>query len=140
MTDTRHYRSTAFWLAIGCGGLALGWWLDQNIAAGLGALVVTLAIGLGGVVVRLSRIGRTAATCVTGPRLGPLQVSSLALIALGVQCFHAAESGGALPALLPILGEPLLAPICIGAGVGGLAILSLFSTCRDEALSRGEPS
>jgi hypothetical protein len=55
-----------------------------------------------------------------------------------VHLLHAAETG-LLTAAIPALAAPWLPAACIIGGVGGLAILSFGSDCRNTAFS-GEPS
>lgn len=122
---------------------ALAWlvvrWVDRALAPGLGLPALTVIVALGGVAWHLRARRATALSCATGPRLRPLQVSSLALMALGVQLLHAAEAPAAVAAL-PLLAAPWLGPAFILAGVGGLGWLSLSATCRDEALGGGAES
>jgi hypothetical protein len=112
-------------------------WLDATLAPGAGGVWLALTVLIGGVAVRL-RQGRTPSACATGPRLRPLQVSCFGAIALGVHLLHAAETG-LLTAAIPALAAPWLPAACIIGGVGGLAILSFGSDCRNAAFS-GEPS
>ncbi len=69
--------------------------------------------------------------CSTRPQLRPLQVSSLASEALGLQMFWLAEP---LAQASPLLGWPFWPYVFILGGVIGLGWLSLSATCRDEAL------
>lgn len=108
-------------------------WLDATLAPGVGGVWLALTVMIGGVTVRL-RQGRTAIACATGPRLRPLQVSCFGAIGLGVHLLHAAESG-VLTAAVPVLAAPWLPAACILGGVGGLAILSFGSDCRNAAFS-----
>ncbi len=112
-------------------------WLDATLAPGAGGVWLALTVVLGGVAVRL-RQGHGAASCAVGSSLRPLQVSCFGAIALGVHLLHAAETG-LLTAAIPVLAAPWLPAACILGGVGGLAILSFGSDCRNAAFS-GEPS
>ena len=112
-------------------------WLDTTLVPGAGGVWLALTVLIGGVAVRL-RQGRTPSACATGPRLRPLQVSCFGAIALGVHLLRAAETG-ILAAAIPALAAPWLPAACIIGGVGGLAILSFGSDCRNAAFS-GEPS
>ena len=65
-------------------------------------------------------------------------MSCFGAIALGVHLLRAAETG-ILAAAIPALAAPSLPAACIIGGVGGLAVLSFGSDCRNAAFS-GEPS
>lgn len=108
-------------------------WLDTALAPGAGGVWLATTILLGGIAVRL-RQARQAASCATGPRLRPLQVSCFGAIAFGVHLLQHADAG-ALAAAFPLLAAPWLPPAFILGGVIGLAILSFGADCRDAAFS-----
>ncbi|MGQ9549680.1 MAG: hypothetical protein ACUVSY_02025 [Roseiflexus sp.] len=136
LSTGRTLLIAAVFIGILCAWLIVAW-LDAILAPGAGGVWLALTVTIGGVAVRLRQKGTTSA-CTMGPRLRPLQVSCFGTIALGVHLLHATETG-VLMAAIPILAAPWLPAACILGGVGGLAILSLGSDCRNAAFS-GETS
>ncbi len=93
-------------------------------------LWLTIGAILGGLLWHWRR--RPAAVCPPGggPRLQPLQVSYLAVQALGVGLYLRLAPPGA-PLVSPATALPLA---CVLIGLAGLGVLSLSATCRDDAL------
>jgi hypothetical protein len=129
---------TATWavaLALSLGSaIAIVIWLERARAPGAGGLWLAATVALGGVGVDLARRRHgVGATCATGPRLRPLQVSGLALQAVGIILYQSAQSE-AFTAALPALTAPWMPVACIVGGVLALGIISTTSDCRDAEL------
>lgn len=105
--------------------------LNTLLVPGAGLVWLAGTVIIGGVAVRL-RQGK-ATSCSLGPRLQPLQVSCLALLGLGVQCYHLAAVP-AFAARYPLLAASWVPTACIIGGVLGLGVLSVFADCRDAEL------
>lgn len=109
-------------------------WLEQSIAPGVGWLWLWSMILLGGVGLELLRRWRgTTSVCAPGPRIQPLQMSALALQALGVLCYQGTQTP-AFAQALPMLTAAWLPLLCVVGGMLGLGLISLSGTCRDEQL------
>ncbi len=127
----------AGWFLAGVAGLVGIWltlhWFSRFYAANLGWLGLTTLIVAGGIVTHLYRRRKVKLTvCSTKSQIRPLQVSCLAVQALGVQWIWYAESPyfwAGWP-FLTWSGWPYLFII---SGVAGLGWLSLWCDCRDEA-------
>jgi hypothetical protein len=107
-------------------GLAV--WLNQAYIPGSGWLLLTALVVMGGIITYLYR--QRSVGCSLKPQVNGLQISCLAVQALGVQLLWLAE----LPELAPFWSG--WAYLAILTGVAGLGWLSLFCSCRDEALQR----
>jgi hypothetical protein len=130
--------SMALWFVIGGSGLigaiAIIVWLEQGLAPGAGWtwLALTTALG-GGAVAVLRRVRGQGLSCALGPRLRPLQVSGLALQALGALLFHYGQHP-AFQAALPPLAAPWLPLACVVGGLLVLGVVSITGDCRDAEL------
>ncbi len=87
-------------------------------------IVLTLVVISGGIAFHL-REARRRVVCSLQPTMRPLQVSCLAVQALGVQ-FYWLDTGQ--------VDNVPFALVCILIGVAGLGMLSIFCDCRDDAL------
>jgi hypothetical protein len=109
-------------------------WLNQIDTANLVWLWLTTLIMTGGIVTHLYQRRKAKLTvCSVKSQIRPLQVTCLAVQALGVQWLWYRESPD-FAALWPFLAWPGWPYVCIIGGVLGLGWLSLFCDCRDEAL------
>lgn len=109
-------------------------WLDPISMARLSGLWLTIVILLGGIAVHLDQSYHSKLTaCSVKPQIHPLQVSCLAVQALGVQWLWYAASPDFV-AVMPFLAWSGWPYLCIVSGVAGLGWLSLFCDCRNEAL------
>lgn len=125
----------AGWLIAGLVGL----WLSIHgfkllYAANLGWLWLTTLVVAGGIGTHLYQRRKSKLTaCSIKPQIRLLQVSFLAVEALGVQWLWYAASPDFV-VVMPFLAWPGWPYLCIVSGVAGLGWLSLFCDCRDEAL------
>lgn len=87
----------------------------------------TLLVILVSLVVHVRRRRADRRACSTTPNVRALQISCLAVQALGVQFFWREPS-----TLLP---PATFATMCVVVGVAGLGYASIFCDCRDDALS-----
>ncbi len=109
-------------------------WLERRLAPGAGWIWLTLTVALGGAgVALLRRIRGQGLSCALGPRLRPLQVSGLALQALGALLFHYAQNP-AFQGALPLLAAPWLPLACVLSGLLVLGLVSISADCRDAEL------
>lgn len=130
--------STVPWLVAGGPGLvvavAIIVWLERGLAPGAGWVWLALTTALGGAAVALLRRVRSQElSCALGPRLRPLQVSGLALQALGALLFHYGQNP-AFQAALPPLAAPWLPLVCVLSGLLVLGVVSITGDCRDAEL------
>jgi hypothetical protein len=110
-------------------------WLERAYAPGVGWLWLALTVALGGIGVDLlQRFHGRGQVCAPGPRPSPLQVSCLALQAVGVILFQSAQSAP-FQVALPLLSAAWLPLACVVAGALGLGVLSVVGTCRDADLA-----
>jgi hypothetical protein len=133
--NTRPFiRQTIVWVAgLGLAGPGI-WlivvWVDRAVAAGAGWLLVTGLILVTGILAHIYQQRRnTSVGCSTRPRLSPLQISSLAAEALGVQLLWQAGSPE-FAAVLPLLTWSGWPYTFIAAGLLGLAWSSLSCDSR----------
>ncbi|MCS6881491.1 MAG: hypothetical protein RMK84_10990 [Oscillochloridaceae bacterium] len=132
------HGSTLPWLVAGgtglVGAVAIIVWLERALAPGAGWVWLALTAALGGAAVALlRRIRGQGLSCALGPRLRPLQVSGLALQALGALLFHYGQDP-AFQAALPPLAAPWLSLACVLGGLLVLGLVSITSDCRDAEL------
>lgn len=130
--------STISWLVVSGLGLieatAIIVWLEQGLAPGAGWVWLALTTALGGAAVALlRRVRGQALSCALGPRLRPLQVSGLALQALGALLFHYGQNA-AFQTALPPLAAPWLPLACVLSGLLVLGLVSITGDCRDAEL------
>jgi hypothetical protein len=134
----RHYLGWLAAVAIILPGLF--WavsWLNQTYTVGAGWLALTFIVLMAGIVMHFYRLRRPQLqVCSTRPQVRPLQISCLAAQALGVQLLWLNESPE-FATVLPWLAWSGWAYLCIIGGLVGLGWLSLFCSCRDEALLKG---
>lgn len=90
-------------------------------------IALTIVIIIVSLVVHLRRRRADARACSTQPNVRALQISCLAVQALGVQFFWRD--------LFWLLSAETLAITCIVVGVAGLGYVSIFCDCRDAELS-----
>jgi hypothetical protein len=128
--------SSWIWMIAAAAATLVAAGLASRAIAGSGMIAATLTLVGIGVVWRLLA-EQQHAHCAVGPQIRPLRASSLALIALGVQIYHAVEAADPIVMAIPWLATAPVAPVCMLGGVAGLAILSLSSDCRDEQLAAG---
>ena len=130
----QYLRTAMRWLAAGEVVLLAGEWL---FGVGFGGLPLGVGLFAFGLFQRLQQVG-TVSCRIDGPRLRPLQISALGLITIGVVLAREPLGGPAPLAAVSawLLAEPRLAVACVVLGVAWLAVLSLQSDCRDEALLR----
>lgn len=109
--------------------------LERAYAPGAGGLWLALTTVFGGIGVELARrrAGK-GAICRPGPRVSPLQVSCLALQAVGIILYHNAQNP-LFRAAFPALTEAWIPLACILGGVLGLGVLSVSGSCRDADLA-----
>ncbi|MGQ9927464.1 MAG: hypothetical protein ACUVS4_11390 [Chloroflexaceae bacterium] len=130
--------SIAPWFILGgsgvIGAIAIIVWLERSLAPGAGWiwLALTTALG-GGAVALLRRVRGQGLSCALGPRLRPLQVSGLALQALGALLFHYGQYP-VFQAALPLLAAPWLPLACVVCGLLVLGAVSITGDCRDAEL------
>jgi hypothetical protein len=111
-------------------------WADRSIVPGAGWLLVTGLVLVGGIPYHIYQQRRNgSAACSTRPRLSPLQISSLAAQALGVQLLWPAGSSEFAVAL-PFLSWSGWPYVFIAAGLLGLAWSSLSCDNRAEVLAK----
>jgi hypothetical protein len=89
-------------------------------------ITFTILVILVSLVVHLRRRRADARMCSTRPNVRALQISCLAVQALGVQFFWREQ-----PTLMP---PTTFAVVCIVVGVAGLGYASIFCDCRDDEL------
>lgn len=138
LTRSRTRGQVAPWLLAGLPGLVsaalITGWLEQRLAPGAGWVWLVATIALGGLGVDLLRRHHGHGTsCAIRPRIRPLQVSGLALQALGVVLYHYGQQP-AFQATLPTLAVPWLPLLCIVGGLIMLGLVSIASDCRDAEL------
>ncbi|MBE7556627.1 MAG: hypothetical protein HS126_36725 [Anaerolineales bacterium] len=133
------HRIGLAWAVVASGLTFVLIWLDPVAMARLGGLWLTIVILLGGIAVHLDQSYHSKLTaCSVKPQIHPLQVSCLAVQALGVQWLWYAASPDFV-AVIPFLAWSGWPYLCIVSGVAGLGWLSLSCDCRNETLRSFEP-
>ncbi|MFV9507634.1 MAG: hypothetical protein AB4911_24040 [Oscillochloridaceae bacterium umkhey_bin13] len=132
---TRLRYANWFWVALALApAIPLAVWLNQAVVPGVGWVWLWITVGLGGVAVELVRRAHgVTPSCARGPQLRPLQVSCLALQALGVVLYQSSQQA-AFGAAFPTLSASWLPFACVVAGMLGLGLISTSTDCRDAEL------